>query len=75
MVADCRLVDTTDHFMPIRIYRGYGRWMWMTRKEYWQVTGRGDYVLSTNRHKSFNAGGREAQLHTDHIMVLVVISE
>ena len=41
------------------------------RREYWQVTGRGGYILYTNIHNFFNMGIRGAQMNTDHRMVLV----
>ena len=34
------------------------------------MMGRGDYVLGMRIHIFFNAGIREAQMHTDHRMVL-----
>ena len=36
------------------------------------MTGRGDYIFYTNRHNFFNSGIREAQMNTDHQMVLSV---
>ena len=73
VVADCGLEDMTDHFIPSRRYRGDGRWTWRMRREGRQVTGRGEYVLSTSRHTFFNAGVRETRMHTDHQMVLAVL--
>ena len=33
-------------------------------------SGRGDYVLGTSRYTFFNAGVRDARMHTDHVMVM-----
>ena len=49
-LLECRLVDTTSHFMQRRWYRGGRCWMWRMRQEGRQVTGRGDYVLRTDRY-------------------------
>ena len=43
------------------------------RREEQQVTVQGDYVLRTRRHTFFKAGVREAWMHTDHRMVLLVL--
>ena len=43
------------------------------RREGRQVTGRGDYVLVTDRQNVSNAGVRESILHIDHSMVLEVL--
>ena len=48
-LADQGLVNTTDHFLPWQLYRGVGEWMWSMQRYGRQVTGRGDYLLSTDR--------------------------
>ena len=73
VVAACGLVDMKLHFMLRRRYRGDGRCTWMMRREDRQVTGRGGYILCTNRHNFFNARIREARMNTYHRMVLAVL--
>ena len=43
------------------------------RQEDRQVTGRGDYILSTDRDNFFNVRVREARIYIDHRMVLAAI--
>ena len=73
VVAASGMVDTTENFMSRRKYRGNVRWKWRMRREDWQVTGRGEYILGTNRHHFFNTGIGEAWMNTDHQMVLAVL--
>ena len=73
VVTECGLEYMTSHFMPRKRYIGDGRWTWQMRREDRQVTEQGDYVLGTSRHTFFNAGVREAQLHTYHRMFLAVL--
>ena len=70
--ADCRLVNMTAHFTAQMRYRGGICWTWQMRKEVRQVMGQGYYLLITDKHNFYNAGVREAQLHTYHCMVLAV---
>ena len=72
-LADSWLANMIAHFMPRRRYREGRCWTWRMRQEGRKVTDRGDYVLSTDRHNFSNAGVREAKLHTDQRMVLVVL--
>ena len=46
VLADCGLVNMTDHSLPRRRYMGDGRWMWRIWQEGRHMMGRGDYVLS-----------------------------
>ena len=71
--ADSRLVDMTAHFRPRRQYRGAESWTWHMRQEGRQVTGRDDYIISSDMYNFYNAGIREARTHTYHWMVLAVI--
>ena len=73
MVTDCKLEDMTDQFITRRRYRGDGCWTCQTRKEEGKMTGQGDFVLGMSRHPLSKEGGMEAQMHTDHRMVLVVL--
>ena len=50
-----------------------GGWTWKIRQEVRQVTGRGDYILISDRDNFVKAGVREARLHSDHRMVLAVL--
>ena len=72
VVTECGLEYMTSHFMPRKRYIGDGRWTWQMRREDRQVTEQGDYVLGTSRHTFFNAGVREARIHTEQRMVLAV---
>ena len=67
------LVDVTSHFVLRRRYRGAGSWMWQLQREVRQMTGRGDYILSSDRDNFFNAGVREAIIFTEEWMVLEVL--
>ena len=71
--ADSRLVGMTAHFRPRRQYRGAESWTWHMRQEGRQVTGRGDYILRSDRNSFVNLGVREARLHTDHQIILPVL--
>ena len=73
VLADSRMGDMTAHFMSRWRYRGTGSWMWPLRRECRQVTGRGDYIIITDRDNVVNARVREARFHTYHQMVLAVI--
>ena len=73
VVASCGMQDITEHFIPRMRYRGDGRWTWRMRREDQKLTGRGDYILCTNRHNFFKAGIREARMNIDHRMVLAVL--
>ena len=72
-LLDSRLVDVKCHFMLRRQYRGAGSWMWQLQREGRQVTGKGDYILSSDRDNFVNAGVREARLFTGDWMVLAVL--
>ena len=72
VVAVFGLEDMISHFTLRRRYRVDGRWTWQMRREDRQVTEQGDYVLGTSRHTFFNAGVREARIHTEQRMVLAV---
>ena len=72
-LANIGLVNLTAHFIPRRRYIGAGRWTWQIRREFIQVTGGGDYILSTYRQSFSDTGLREARIHTDHRMVLAVL--
>ena len=72
-LVDRGLVNMTKHFMPKRRYRGAGRWIWSTHREGSYVTGRGYYILSTERCNFNNTGLREPRHGTDHRMILAVI--
>ena len=67
------LVDVTSHFVLRRRYIGAGSWMWQLQREVRQMTGRGDYILSSVRDNFFNAGVREARILTEDWMVLEVL--
>ena len=58
-LADKELVNMTDNFLPRRQYRGTGDWTWIMQREGIQVTGRGDYIFSTDRRIFVNTGLRE----------------
>ena len=73
VLADSRMGDMTAHFMSRWRYRGTESWMWQMRREGRQVTGRGDYIIITDRDNVVNAREIEARLHTYHQMVLAVI--
>ena len=72
-MVDCGLEYIIAHFIPTRSYRGETRRTWKIRREDQQVTGRGDYFLGTSRHTFLTQGFREALMHTDHWMFLVVL--
>ena len=55
-LADQGLVNITDHFLPRRKYRGAGGCPWIMQRDRRRVTGRGNYILSTNR-SSFSMRG------------------
>ena len=65
-MAGSGLGDVTSHFTPRRRYRGTGNWTWKTRREVSLVTGRGDYILISDRDDFFKSGVQEARLYTDH---------
>ena len=65
--------DVTALFTPRRRYRGTGIWNWQMRREVILVTGKGDYILSSDKDSFFKAGVQEARLHTDNRMVLAVL--
>ena len=48
-LANPGLVNRTDHLPPRRQYRGEECWAWIMRQKGPQVTGQGEYVLSTDR--------------------------
>ena len=70
MVVYYGLEDMTDHFFPRWRYRGEGRWTWRMQREVLQVTGKGYYIIGTNRYTFFSTGVIEERMHTDHRMVL-----
>ena len=65
-LAGTGMDDVTAHFTPRRQYRGTGSWTWQMRREGRMVTGRGDYILSSDRDIFVKAGVQEARLHIDH---------
>ena len=73
VLVDKGLVNMTDHFMPKRRCSGAGSWTWRIHREGRQVTGRGNYILSTDRRNFTNTGMREPRHGTDHRMILAVI--
>ena len=73
VLLDRGLIDVTSHFMLRRRYRGAGSWMWKLRQEGLQVTGRGNYILSSDRNIFLNTGVREARIFTEYWMVLAVL--
>ena len=52
------LGKVTAHFKLRWRYRGMGSWMCQISQEGRQVTGRGDYILSTNQDSFVKAGVR-----------------
>ena len=67
------LEDVTAHFTPRRHYQGTGNWTWNISQEGRMVTGRGKYILKSDKDDFIKEGVREASLHRDHQMVLKVI--
>ena len=63
----------TYHFNLRRGYRGDGRWTCRMRRDDRQVMEGGGYILGTGRHIFFSVEVREARMHTDHRMVLLVL--
>ena len=57
-LVDQGLVNMKDHFFPRRHYRRAGIWIWSMQEKRWRVTGRGDYILSIDKHRFTNAGMR-----------------
>ena len=72
-LADSGLGDVIAHFITRWQYRGKVNWTWQMRQEGRQVTGRGDYILRSDRNSFVNLGVREARLHTDHQIILPVL--
>ena len=72
-LAGSRMTDVTAHFTPRWWYQGTGNWTCQMRQKGRTVTGRGDYILISDRDDVTNAGVHEARLHTKHWMVLVVL--
>ena len=62
-----------DHFLPRRRYRGVGGWTWSMQRDGQQVTGRGDYFLSTDRSRFVNVGIPETRHDTDHRLILAFL--
>ena len=72
-LAGSGLPDVISHFTPRRRYRGTENWTWKMRWEGMTVTGKGDYILGSDRDDFTKAGVRESRHHTDHRMVLEVL--
>ena len=72
-LADRGLVNIIDHFLSQRRYWGAGGWAWIMQRDGRQVTGRGDYILSTDRRIFFNAWIWETRHGTDHRLILAVL--
>ena len=72
-LADRGLVKMTDHFLPRRRYRGAGGWMCSMQRDGKRVTGRGDYILSTDRRSFFNVWMQETSHDRDYRLILVVL--
>ena len=64
-LADQGLVNMTDYLLPRRQYRGAGGWTWSMQRDRIQVTGRGNYILFTDR-RIFSTPGyrRHVMEHT-----------
>ena len=67
------LGDMTSHFTPRRRYQGTGCRTWKIRWDFRMVTGRGYYILISNRNEFFKAGEWKERIFTDHRMVQVVL--
>ena len=67
------LGNVISHLAPRRRYQGMGTWTWQMRREGRLETGRGEYILSSDRDTIFKEGVRESILHTYHWMVLAVL--
>ena len=65
LLADQGLVNMTDYLLPRRQYRGAGGWTWSMQRDRIQVTGRGNYILFTDR-RIFSTPGyrRHVMEHT-----------
>ena len=72
-LLDRGLFNMIDYFMPRKSYKGAGIWAWFMQWEGRQVTGRGDYILSTDMQKFTYAGLLEPRYGTDHRMILAVL--
>ena len=72
-LVDRGLVNMTDYFLPRIQYWGAGGWIWSMQRDERQVTGRGDYILSTDRRIFFNAWIWETRHGTDHRLILAVL--
>ena len=72
-LADRGLVNMIDYLSPRKRYRGVGGWTWSMQRYRRQMTGRGDYFLSTDRSSFVNAGLQETQHGTDHRIILAVL--
>ena len=73
LLSDRDLVKMTDHFLPRRRYRGASSWTRSTKREGRRVTGRGEYILYTDRISFTNTGMQETRHGTEQSMILAVL--
>ena len=66
------LVNMIDHFLTRMRYWVAGSWKWSMQREGKRVTGRGEYILSTDRSSFTSAELQETRHVTDHRTILVV---
>ena len=72
-LVDRGLVSMTDYFLPRIQYWGAGGWIWSMQRDERQVTGRGDYILSTYRISLVNTGIRETHHGICHMLILAML--
>ena len=70
-IANYSLDNHTLHSIPRRRYRGEGVWLCMMWRYGRPITGRGDYIIDTDRRDLYNVCIRELRVPTDHRMILV----
>ena len=73
VLADRVLVNMKEHFLPRRRYRGADVWVWSMQRDRIQITGREDYILSTDRNSFVNKGLWETCRGTYHRLILAVL--
>lgn len=70
-IVNYRLVEQALHFVLRRRYIGKGGWSWSIWRDRRHITGRGVYILGTDRRDFYNVYISETRVLTEHRMILV----